>query len=94
MRAWMATLTRSAITTRRVVVSLPTGPSLLLLGLTGRGKTYQAYGMIRGLSALGVRARWRSTTAGDLYAQLRPRHGIDSEAVFEKYAGAFAAGAR
>ena len=88
IREWMAALTRSAIAARRVVVSLPAGPSLLLLGPTGRGKTFQAYGVVRGLAALGVHARWRATTAGDLYAQLRPRHGIDSEAVFGTHAGA------
>jgi DNA replication protein DnaC len=88
VRAWMATLTMTAMANRRVVVSLTTGPSLLLLGITGTGKTFEAYGMIRGLAALGVRSRWRFTTAPDLYAKLRPRHGVDSEAVFEEYAGA------
>lgn len=88
VRAWMATLTREALAGRRVVVSVTTGPSLLLLGITGTGKTHEAYGVVRCLSALGVRSRWRVTTAADMYARLRPRHGIDSEAVFEEYAGA------
>jgi DNA replication protein DnaC len=88
VRTWMAVLTRNALSTRRVVVSLTTGPSLLLLGITGTGKTHEAYGMIRGLAVLGVRSRWRFTTAADLYAKLRPRHGIDSEAVFDEHAGA------
>jgi DNA replication protein DnaC len=88
VRAWMATLTRRALASRRVVVSVGTGPSLLLLGITGTGKTHEAYGMVRGLAALGVRSRWRATTAADLYAKMRPRHGVDSEAVFEEHAGA------
>jgi DNA replication protein DnaC len=88
VRAWMAELARMAIAGRHVVTSVSTGPSLLLLGATGRGKTHEAYGMIRGLSLLGVRSRWRVVTAADLYASMRPRHGIDSEAVFEEHAGA------
>jgi hypothetical protein len=50
--------------------------------------TWQAYGAVRGFAALGVRTHCRVTTAADLYARLRPRHGIDSEDVFEEYAGA------
>src|SRR5215467_13566314 len=77
VRAWMAKLTGSALASRRVVVSVATGPSLLLLGITGTGKTWEAYGMVRGLTTLGVRSRWRMTTAADLYAKMRPRHGVD-----------------
>lgn len=88
VRAWMAGLTRIALAHRRVMVSVTTGPSLLLLGITGTGKTHEAYGMVRGLSVLGIRSRWRVTTAADLYARLRPRHGVDSEAVFAEYGGA------
>jgi len=61
------------------------GRSLLLLGPTGAGKTHQAYGAIRELAITGVAARWISTTTADLYAALRPRHGIDSEAEFRQY---------
>ncbi|MFF2383689.1 ATP-binding protein [Streptomyces sp. NPDC058108] len=61
------------------------GRSLLLLGPTGTGKTHQAYGAIRDLALAGVSARWVVTTAADLYAALRPRHGIDSEAEFRQY---------
>jgi len=88
IRAWMAVLAKRAVASRRVVVSVTTGPSLLLLGITGTGKTHEAYGMVRGLAALGIRSRWRVTTAADLYARLRPRHGVDSEAVFDDYVGA------
>lgn len=57
-----------------------TGPSLLLAGVTGAGKTHQAYGAIRALAQAGIGVRWRATTAADLYAGLRPRPGVDSEA--------------
>ncbi|MEV7088006.1 ATP-binding protein [Streptomyces sp. NPDC093085] len=56
-----------------------TGPSLLLAGVVGAGKTHQAYGAIRLLVRMGLGVRWRATTAADLYADLRPRPGVDSE---------------
>ncbi|MDI3402850.1 ATP-binding protein [Streptomyces cavernicola] len=55
------------------------GPSLLIAGPTGTGKTYQAYGAVRALLAAGVRLRWQAVTAADLYANLRPRSGHDPE---------------
>lgn len=55
------------------------GPSLLIAGPTGTGKTHQAYGAIRSLLIAGVRLRWKATTAADLYAELRPRPGHDGE---------------
>lgn len=67
------------------IASVTVGPSLLLLGSTGVGKTHEAYGAMRELAVTGVSARWAVTTAADLYAALRPRHGIDSEAEFRKY---------
>ncbi|MFF3257816.1 ATP-binding protein [Streptomyces sp. NPDC002932] len=56
-----------------------TGPSLLMAGVVGAGKTHQAYGAVRELVKSGVGVRWRATTAADLYAELRPRQGVDSE---------------
>jgi DNA replication protein DnaC len=67
------------------IASVTVGPSLLLLGSTGVGKTHEAYGAMRELAVSGVVARWEATTAADLYAALRPRHGIDSEAEFRRY---------
>lgn len=67
------------------IASITHGPSLLLLGATGVGKTYEAYGAMRELAVTGVAGRWAVTTAADLYAALRPRHGIDSEAEFRRY---------
>jgi DNA replication protein DnaC len=55
------------------------GPSLLIAGPTGTGKTHLAYGAIRTLLARGVRLRWEATTTADLYARLRPRAGHDTE---------------
>lgn len=56
-----------------------TGPSLLMAGVVGAGKTHQAYGAIRTLMQAGIGVRWKATTAADLYADLRPRPGVDSE---------------
>lgn len=67
------------------IASVNVGPSLLLLGVCGVGKTHEAYGAMRELSVTGVTARWSVTTAADLYAALRPRHGVDSEAEFRRY---------
>lgn len=55
------------------------GPSLLVAGPTGSGKTHQAYGAIRSLLAAGVRLRWAKITATELYAAQRPRQGVDTE---------------
>ncbi|MFD3352689.1 ATP-binding protein [Streptomyces fradiae] len=62
------------------------GPSLLIAGPTGTGKTHQAYGAVRTLLADGVRLRWAATTTADLHAQLRPRQGHDPERVFQDLA--------
>lgn len=64
------------------------GPSLLLLGPTGTGKTYQAYGAMRALSLSGVACRWVLATAADIYAELRPRGRVDTEREFDRYAKA------
>lgn len=62
------------------------GPSLLLLGRVGVGKTYQAVGVYRRLLQLGLIRSGRITTSADMYASLRPRHMVDSEEVFREYA--------
>lgn len=64
------------------------GPSLLVLGPTGVGKTHQAYGAIRWLAGYGIAVKWLAAPAADLYAQLRPRHGLDSEEEFRRIADA------
>ncbi|WP_370410883.1 ATP-binding protein [Streptomyces fradiae] len=78
--AWVRTVAEAAVApnqgARRQVT---TGPSLLMAGVVGAGKTHQAYGAVRQLVQSGVGVRWRATTAADLYADLRPRPGADSE---------------
>lgn len=64
------------------------GPSLLILGPTGTGKTFQGYGALRRLSIMGVNTSPSAATAADIYAKMRPRPGVDSESVFESYAHA------
>ncbi|MDX2528001.1 ATP-binding protein [Streptomyces europaeiscabiei] len=87
--AWLQELTDQARETQAErgapVASVNHGRSLLLLGPTGTGKTHQTYGAIRELAITGVAATWVITTAADMYAALRPRHGIDSEVEFRRY---------
>ncbi|GAA1249586.1 hypothetical protein GCM10009665_45470 [Kitasatospora nipponensis] len=64
---------------------LTTGPSLLMAGVVGAGKTHQAYGAVRALVQAGIGVRWRATTAADLYAELRPSSGTDGEQVLAAY---------
>ncbi|MCA1185782.1 ATP-binding protein [Saccharopolyspora sp. 6T] len=70
------------------LVAATRGPWLLLLGPVSRGKTHQAYGALRALGASGVACSWMHVSAADFYAQLRPRHGVDSEEVFASFANA------
>lgn len=67
---------------------IDSGPSLLLVGDVGRGKTYQAVGAARALLTSGLRCHAVVTTAADLYAQMRPRAGSDSESEFRRVASA------
>lgn len=64
------------------------GRSLLLLGITGTGKSHQLWGALRGLAVSGCTGSVVAVKAADLYAQMRPRPGVDSEAVFARYATA------
>ncbi|GGS40583.1 ATP-binding protein [Streptomyces sp. JS01] len=77
---WVQMVTEAAVApSRGARRQVTTGPSLLMAGVVGAGKTHQAYGAIRALVQNGVGVRWRATTAADLYADLRPRPGADSE---------------
>lgn len=51
---------------------LQSGPSLILRGGTGTGKTHHVYGAIRSLWLSGVDTRFIVITAADLLAELRP----------------------
>lgn len=70
------------------ITYMRTGPSLLLMGPTGTGKTHQAFGALRHLSILGVAGSVRASSTADVYAKMRPRPGVDSEEVFSSYADA------
>lgn len=86
---WVRALADATVTDMRGhVAAVRTGPSLLLLGLIGAGKTYQAFGAIRAIGASGIRCVWLATTAAEVYASLRPRPKVDSEAEFLRYANA------
>lgn len=64
-------------------------PWLLLVGDVGTGKTHQAYGALRHIADSGCPVvNWRSTTAADLYARLRPGTGADPETAFAELADA------
>jgi DNA replication protein DnaC len=89
VRDWVCTLVRLALEHRGVGdPAIGTGPSLLLVGKVGRGKTHQAVGALRSLAVSGVHCRWSFAHEMDLLASLRPRDGVDSEEVFEGYASA------
>lgn len=83
---WVRSLVELGKNSRGSCPVVTTGPSLLLLGATGTGKTYAAYGAVRALSVSGVRCKWSLVTAADIYARLRPRPRIDSEEEFESLA--------
>lgn len=77
---WVRKVTEAAVApSRGARRQVTTGPSLLMAGVVGAGKTHQAYGAIRALVESGIGVRWRATTAADLNADLRPRPGGDSE---------------
>jgi DNA replication protein DnaC len=86
--SWMYSVADQAVADRRAAVNITTGPSLLLLGKTGTGKTWQAYGAIRCFAACEIHTRWQFITAADLYALLRPRAGVDPETEFRRVADA------
>jgi DNA replication protein DnaC len=71
-----------------LVVAYRTGAGavpLLISGTTGVGKTHQAYGAIRRIAASGIVIGWLATNTPDLFARLRPRDDIDSEAEFRRW---------
>lgn len=86
VQVWVGRLLR--IAARRQVPNILRGPSLLLLGPVGTGKTHQAYGAIRALALSGARCSWLATTCADMYGRLRPRHRVDTETEFRTFADA------
>lgn len=89
---WAAEVIRSAVTESQArglqAATVQRGPSLLLLGATGVGKTHPAYGAMRVINLFGIHVRWVVISAADLYARLRPRPGVDTEAEFTEIADA------
>jgi DNA replication protein DnaC len=82
LQAWVAQLSDSALTTRRTGYPVVrTGPSTLVLGPVGTGKTHQAYGALRDLALSGVICKWRAITEATLLRRMRPR--ADSNAATE-----------
>lgn len=86
VRDWIVTLVESAKESQTPRPIVTTGPSLLLLGPIGAGKTHQACAAVRALSVSGAHCGWEMLTAADLYARLRPRPRIDSEDEFNTIA--------
>jgi DNA replication protein DnaC len=63
--------------------------SVALLGATGSGKTYQAYGALAAVGDSGrPPVRWVAKSVPDLYARLRPSSGINTEIEYEAVADA------
>lgn len=85
---WVRALIEVVRAEGRTIPRIVTGPSVLLVGATGTGKTFAAYGAIRALSVSGAGCAWQAMTAADLYARLRPRHRVDSEEEFDLVARA------
>lgn len=86
---WVRSLAEATVQGMRgEVASVHKGPSLLLLGTTGTGKTYQAFGAVRAIAASGMHCSWLATTAADVYAALRPRPKVDAESEFTRFASA------
>jgi DNA replication protein DnaC len=87
--AWVRQVAEAAKPGPAGSAGLATGPSLLIAGPTGTGKTYQAYGAIRALLAQRVRLRWQAITSADLHAAMRPRPsgaiGHDPERVLAEH---------
>lgn len=77
---WVRSLVAIAVDNCRVGEPMVrSGPSILLMGPCGVGKTYNAYGAMRALSASGVHAWWRVEKSTQLFRAMRPRPGHDSE---------------
>ncbi|MDH6111375.1 ATP-binding protein [Kitasatospora sp. GAS1066B] len=84
--AWVDEVKRAARRGPAGQPGIAQATSLMLVGPTGTGKTYQAYGAIRLLLAEGVRLRWRAITSPDLHALMRPRPNFDAEKEFRELA--------
>lgn len=59
--------------------------SLFLLGETGVGKTYQAYGALKSALWKEEKVSWQAVSEADLLGSMRPRNGVDPETELAKY---------
>ncbi|HYQ69085.1 ATP-binding protein [Actinophytocola sp.] len=84
IEAWVRHLFESAC--RSSSGKIETGPSLVLNGWTGTGKTHAAWWAIGRLARAGVLATWEFVTAAKMYEELRPQPGRDTRARFEQLA--------
>lgn len=84
VREWVRTLIHGALATPSG--RLETGPSLLLVGGTGPGKTHAAWWALAHLASAGVLTSWEVTNAVSMYASLRPQPGVNTEDQFRRYA--------
>lgn len=86
---WVRAVVGAAVkNSRSDLLAVRKGPTLMIMGDVGRGKTYQAYGALRALAVSGIRCPWVFLNGPGLYARLRPRHGVDSETEFQSIANA------
>lgn len=84
---WVRDLVGGALTGMRgTCPAVRTGPSLLILGGVGVGKTTAAFGALRALAASGVMFSWAAITEADFHGGMRP--GGDQEGVFHRHAKA------
>lgn len=71
---WATETARSALMPHPI----RTGPSVILFGPPGRGKTHQVYGARRAFHDLGIAVSWTIVTAADLNGAIRRFDGIDA----------------
>jgi DNA replication protein DnaC len=59
----------------------PNFGSMMLQGLVGTGKTYNAFGAMRAIAEAGIPpVKWKSTTTAEFYRRLRPNDLNDQNA--------------
>lgn len=74
MRTWALTIARNWLRP----APIKTGPSLILSGPPGRGKTHEVYAARRAFYNIGIPVSWTITTAADLNGSLRKFDGTDA----------------
>lgn len=86
VREWVTGLVEGAKDSHGPCPAVMRGPSLLLLGPVGTGKTHLAYAAVRALSVSGARCNWEFVSAARIYMRLRPRPKVDTDEEFERLA--------